>query len=90
MPFRYLGIPLALEKLKIVNYILLMNSLIKKINCWLKNTLSYARKAWHIVLVMQEVECYWMSILSLPRGVIDHIYNLYREFMWTTKHPSID
>ncbi|KAG6526087.1 hypothetical protein ZIOFF_016064 [Zingiber officinale] len=38
---------------------------------------------------MQGVECYWMFILPLPCGVIDLIYSLYREFIWTTKHPPI-
>lgn len=44
MPFEYLGIPLAFERLKITNYDLLLDSLILRINSWLKQTLSYARK----------------------------------------------
>lgn len=37
LPFRYLGIPLVLEKL-------LLDSLINKINGWPRSTLSYAGK----------------------------------------------
>lgn len=43
-PFRYLGIPLASEKLKISNYSLLIDKLINKINSWPRHTLSYASK----------------------------------------------
>lgn len=30
-----------------------------------------------------------MSILPLLYGIIDHIYNICKDFMWTEKHHSI-
>ncbi|KAG6524166.1 hypothetical protein ZIOFF_014057 [Zingiber officinale] len=55
----------------------------------LLNTLSYAGKEQLITSVWQEVECFWKSILSLPCGVIDHIYSLLKGYMWAIKHPLI-
>ncbi|XP_075479277.1 uncharacterized protein LOC142520163 [Primulina tabacum] len=35
------------------------------------------------------IECFWLSILPLPVGIIDSIYSLCRKFVWPTKHPPI-
>lgn len=89
MPFKYLGIPLASEKLQIMDYSSLMDSLIKKIKSWPKNTLSYLGKANFITSVLQGVECFCMSILLSPCGIIDHIYRICKMFMWTSKYLPV-
>ncbi|XP_042379905.1 uncharacterized protein LOC121972287 [Zingiber officinale] len=89
MPFRYLRISIASQKLKISDYSTLLDSLTRRIGSWPKATLSYAGKAQLISSVLQGVECYWMSVLPLPQGVIDHIYSICRSFMWTSRRPPI-
>lgn len=89
MPFRYLGIPLATERLRISDYSPLLDLLTNRITTWLRQTLSYVRKVQLIISVLQGVEYFWLSILPLPQGVIDHIYNICRSFMWTSKHPPV-
>lgn len=89
MPFRYLGIPLALAKLRISDYNPLADSLIRRINAWPKRTLSYAGKIKLISSVLQGVECFWLSVLPLPYEIVDRIYSICKAFMWTTKHSPI-
>lgn len=43
-PFRYLGIPLATEKLRVADYSVLVDSISERIKAWPRNTLSYAGK----------------------------------------------
>lgn len=35
------------------------------------------------------VECFWLSILPIPCGVIDKLYSIYRLFVWMSKHPPV-
>lgn len=42
LPFRYLRIPLASRKLKILDYGMLLNTISAKINSWPRNSLSHA------------------------------------------------
>ncbi|XP_042426162.1 uncharacterized protein LOC122014031 [Zingiber officinale] len=80
---------MASKKLKIADYAPLIDALSRRINAWPKLTLSYAGRAQLIQYVLQGVECYWMSILPLPIGVVERIYSLCRSFLWTSKHPPI-
>lgn len=89
MPFQYLGIPLAAERLQIFDYSPLLDSLSHRIHAWPQKTLSYAGKVQLITSVLQGVECFWLSMLPLPLGIIDRIYNICRSFMWTSRHPPI-
>lgn len=43
-PFKYLKIILATEKLKVFDYRTPVDSLIRRINSWQKNIISYIRK----------------------------------------------
>lgn len=89
LSFRYLGVPLALKKLRIADYNTLLDTLLKKIKAWSKGTLSNARKSQLVTSVLQGVKCYWMSILPLPNDLIERIYSMCCGFMLTTKHPPI-
>ncbi|KAK6122644.1 hypothetical protein DH2020_043620 [Rehmannia glutinosa] len=82
MPFKYLGIPLAAEKLKAVHYASLVEKIAGYINVWANCTLTYARQMELIRSVVQGVECFWLSILPIPSTVIDRITNICRLFLW--------
>lgn len=89
MPFRYLGIPLAAERLRSADFSTLIDSIIVRLNSWPRRTLSYAGKVELIRSVLQGVECFWLSILPIPFGIIDKIYSVCRAFVWNSKHPPI-
>lgn len=66
MPFGYLGILLASERLKIANYKTFVNSLIQRIKSWPKQ--SYVGKTQLIILVLQGVECFKYLFYHYSRG----------------------
>lgn len=89
LPFRYLGIPLSSSKLNSSDYGMLLDAVRSKINSWPRHTLSHAGKLELIRSVLQGVECFWLSILPMPKNIIDEIRVLCRKFVWSTKHPPI-
>ncbi|XP_052177540.1 uncharacterized protein LOC127791595 [Diospyros lotus] len=89
MPFRYLGVPLAAQKLKISHYVPFVDKVAAYINAWSSATLSYAGRTELIRAVLQGVECFWLSILSIPSAVIVRIVRLCRVFLWNSKHPLV-
>ncbi|XP_074590006.1 uncharacterized protein LOC141845903 [Curcuma longa] len=88
-PFRYLGVPMAAERLRVSNYEPLLDAVRRKIGGWPKHTLSYAGRLELVRSVLQGIECYWLSILPVPSGVVDKIYGICRSFVWSSKHPII-
>lgn len=76
--FRYLGIPMAAERLRISNYSPPSARLIDLIDIWLKKTLSFVDKVHLITLVLQDVKCFWLSIIPLMQGIINRIYSIYK------------
>lgn len=80
-PFRYLGIPLAMEKLCSSNYETFTGVVVLKLTSWANHTLSYVGKLELVKTILQGVECFWLSILSIPCGVIDKLYAIYRSFV---------
>lgn len=88
LTYCYLGIPLAFSKLRTSDYMLL-DTVAANINAWPRATPSHAVKLKLIRSVLQGVECFWLSILPLPKNIIDRIYALCRRFVWPTKHLPI-
>ncbi|KAK6123842.1 hypothetical protein DH2020_042409 [Rehmannia glutinosa] len=89
MPFRYLGIPLVAERLKVAHFEELTKKIRTYIDGWSALTLSYAGRAELIRSVLQGVECYWLSIFPLPDAVCTKIVKLCRNFLWGTSSKKI-
>ena len=89
MPFRYLGIPLAAEKLKVNFYAPFIDKIAAYINAWTSASLSYAGRSELIKSVLQGVECFWLSIFPIPAAVISRITRLCRAFLWGSKKPLV-
>ncbi|KAI3467964.1 hypothetical protein Pfo_024627 [Paulownia fortunei] len=89
LPFRYLGIPLTAEKLKTMHFALFVDKVASYINAWTRCSLSYAGRAELIRAVLQGVECFWISILSIPAAVIDRITRLCRFFLWGSRNSLV-
>lgn len=54
---------------------------ISLIACWVSGKLELI---WSILL---GVECFWLSLLPLPLGIIDKLYAIRSIFVWNSKHP---
>ncbi|KAK6131672.1 hypothetical protein DH2020_034579 [Rehmannia glutinosa] len=88
LPVRYLGVPLAAQKLNCVHDAPLHDRIAAYIDKWTANSLSYAGRLLLIKSVLQGIECFWLQIFPLPKSVINRIYKLCRAFLWNKKrHP---
>lgn len=89
MPFRYLGIPVNSHRLSIMDYAPFLDRFSAYIENWSKSSLSHAGRAELIRTVLQGVACFWLSILPIPKGVLDRITSLCRNFLWGSKHCPV-
>ncbi|KAL0401735.1 UNVERIFIED_CONTAM: hypothetical protein Slati_4203400 [Sesamum latifolium] len=80
MPVRYLGIPLATQRLSVTDYSPLVDQIVKSISKWTAKSLSYAGRLELIRLVIQRVECFWLQIFPLSAAVVEKIHRLCRNF----------
>lgn len=89
LPVRYLGVPLAAQRLKVADFSPLISKLVDKVNSWASKTLSYAGRLELIRSVLQGVECYWIQIFPLPVSVIDRVTQICRAFLWGSKKTPV-
>ena len=89
MPVRYLGIPLAAEKLKVMHYSSLLDRISASIIAWSSSCLSFAGRTEIIRATLQGIECFWIAILPVPALVIDKVTRLCRSFLWNSKKALV-
>ncbi|XP_012841203.1 PREDICTED: uncharacterized protein LOC105961520 [Erythranthe guttata] len=81
-PFRYLGIPLAASKVRVLNYQPLLDKIEQAIGAWTCQTLSYAGRLEILKTVVQGMCCYWLSIFLIPHAIIESIEKLCKTIVW--------
>ncbi|KAL0415834.1 UNVERIFIED_CONTAM: hypothetical protein Slati_3415300 [Sesamum latifolium] len=81
MPVRYLGIPLAAQRLSVSDYSPLVDRIANCISKWTAKSLSFAGRLELISSVIQGVECFWLQCFPLPATVVDKIHRLCRNFL---------
>ncbi|KAL0378723.1 UNVERIFIED_CONTAM: hypothetical protein Sradi_3177800 [Sesamum radiatum] len=89
MPVRYLGIPLAAQRLSVTDYSPLVDRIAHCISKWSAKSLSFAGLLELIRSVIQGVECFWLQYFPLPAAVIDKIHRLCRNFLWNSKRAPV-
>ncbi|KAL0453511.1 UNVERIFIED_CONTAM: hypothetical protein Slati_1329200 [Sesamum latifolium] len=89
MPVRYLGIPLAAQRLSVTDYSPLVDQIAKSISKWTVKSLLYAGRLKLIRSVIQGVECYWLQIFPLPAAVVEKIHRLCRNFLWNSRRAPV-
>ncbi|KAL2248951.1 UNVERIFIED_CONTAM: Retrovirus-related Pol polyprotein from type-2 retrotransposable element R2DM [Sesamum indicum] len=89
MPVRYLGIPLAAQRLSVTNYSPLVDQIANCISKWTSKSLSYAGRLELIRSVIQGVECFWLQVFPLPAAVIEKIHRLCRNFLWNSGRAPV-
>ena len=57
------------------------------LNAWAKKSISFAGRRELIASVLQGCAGFWLSILSVPSGVIDSLIGICRGFLW--KRPRV-
>ncbi|XP_074278059.1 uncharacterized protein LOC141601664 [Silene latifolia] len=81
-PFRYLGIPLHSSRLTRDMYHSLIEKIKGKITHWANSLLSYAGKVQLLNSVIFGIENFWCASFILPKGVIQEMDRLCRQFLW--------
>ncbi|KAL0407933.1 UNVERIFIED_CONTAM: putative mitochondrial protein [Sesamum radiatum] len=89
MPVRYLGIPLAAQRLSVSDYSPLVDRIAHCISKWTAKSLSIAGRLELISSVIQGVECFWLQCFLLPAAVIDKIHRRCRNFLWNSKRAPV-
>lgn len=89
LPVKYLGLPLAANKLLNIHYNPLLDQITSFINRWFNSCLSLAGRAELVRSVLQGVECFWIQSLPLPVTISDRINSLIRKFPWGSKSCPI-
>ncbi|KAL0367896.1 UNVERIFIED_CONTAM: hypothetical protein Scaly_1008500 [Sesamum calycinum] len=89
MPVRYLGIPLAAQRLSVRDYSPLVDQIANSIFRWAAKSLSFAGRLELIRSVIQGVECFWLQIFPLPVVVVEKIHRLCRNFLWNSKRAPV-
>jgi len=84
MSFRYLGISLSMERLRVSYYALLIDKISEKINARKASSLCYADRVELIRVVLQGAECFWLSIPHVLIAVIENIYHICWIFLWNS------
>ncbi|KAL0331174.1 UNVERIFIED_CONTAM: hypothetical protein Sangu_1662900 [Sesamum angustifolium] len=83
MPVRYLGIPLAAQRLSVRDYSPLVDQIANSISKWTAKSLSFAGRLELIRSVIQGVECFWLQIFPLPAAVVEKIHRFVGIFSGT-------
>lgn len=82
MPFKYLGVPLGAGKLKIQQYMPLVETIAAKVKCWTSRFLSYGGRVQLIKSVLFEMQTYWAQVFLLKKKVISMVTAICRDFLW--------
>ncbi|KAL0875497.1 hypothetical protein Bca101_025202 [Brassica carinata] len=82
LPIRYLGLPLMYRRLRIFDYLLLIDKISANFNCWSAKALSYAGRRQLISSVIYGSINFWTSAFILPKGCIKKIESLCSQFLW--------
>ncbi|KAI0506993.1 hypothetical protein KFK09_013111 [Dendrobium nobile] len=78
----YLGIPISFHKLKVIDFLPLMDKLHKKFTGWKANLLSLAGRLQYLKFTIQNTIAYWIRGSILPKTVIKFFRKTCSKFLF--------
>jgi hypothetical protein len=81
-PFKYLGVPVSPSRLKVSDWLLLIEKTNKKLNVWQGGNLSIAGRSTLISSSLNNLPIYHMSVYLLPKTTIQVLDKIRRTFFW--------
>lgn len=87
LPITYLGLPLSIKKLRIVDYQAMVQSVQRKMEGWKSNFLSYGGRVTLVKAVLSAMPIHYMQATRLPKGIIKQIDKIRRQFLWRGNAP---
>jgi hypothetical protein len=89
-PLRYLGLPLSVWCLKLVDFQHLEDKCAGKLPTWNGKYIAMAGRASLIKSVIASQAIYYLTPLALPPGTLKFINKLERAFLWSDKDKTND
>lgn len=80
---KYLGLPLSVNKLSVMQCKPLIDKITSRINTWMARTLSYAGRAQLIKAVLASMQACWAQVFILPQKVIKLIESICQSYLWS-------
>lgn len=81
LPVRYLGMPLISSKLTFQDCVPLIEKITARIRTWTARQLSFSGRLQIIQSVLNSIQMYWSSILTLPKKVVKVIEQKFNRFL---------
>lgn len=85
LPFKYLGVPLSTRKLTINQCQPLIDRMLKKIQHWSANFLSYVGRQQLVNNTLMTIAGYWMQDFPLSKAIVHRIEAICKNFLWSGK-----
>ncbi|XP_074296977.1 uncharacterized protein LOC141627646 [Silene latifolia] len=82
LPFRYLGIPVTCGRMKRADCQVLVGKIVNKIPSFGTKKLSYAGRLMLMNYVLNALYNYWINIFLIPKGVLNKINSICRNYLW--------
>jgi hypothetical protein len=82
LPTKYLGIPLTDRAYKMSTLEGVLNKLQERVKNWLYRSLNLAGRLVLTKTVLQAIPTYMMSVFPAPKGILQKIRTIQRDFLW--------
>ncbi|KAL9246169.1 hypothetical protein vseg_019738 [Gypsophila vaccaria] len=82
LPFKYLGLPIQTTRLRKKDCASLTDKICHRIHMMNPKHISYADRLVMVKAVLTSLHSYWASTFILPKGVLERIEAIYRNFLW--------
>lgn len=83
IPFTYLGLPIGGNPTRIQAWNPVIEKLTKKLTTWKSKMLLIGGRITLIKSSLSSLPLYFMSIFPIPKGVVETINKVIRQFLWT-------
>ncbi|XP_070034673.1 uncharacterized protein [Nicotiana tomentosiformis] len=87
-PFTYLGCPIFYTRRRKDYYNDLIKTVKAKLHSWKGKLLSYGGKATLISSVLQSMPTHILSVIDLPKNVLEHLHKTFARFFWSNKEEG--
>jgi len=82
LPTKYFGIPLTDKAYKLSTWEGIINKLQERVKNWTYRSLNLARRLILTNFVLQEIPTFMMFIFPTPKGILQKIRTIQRDFLW--------
>lgn len=79
--FRYLGVLITSRRLSVVDCVVLVDKILRRILCWTSRNLSYVGRNVFVNSVLLSIHTYWAQVFLIPKIVLHKITQICRSFL---------